>query len=70
MEEAAYDFEGFFSLTLPDFQCIPDWINNDLPTLHTILAREEKDSLTKQKSLIDLAKFRVNAEVRFYRHLD
>ena len=50
-------------LNLPDFQCIPDWLENDLPALQIILSREEKDSLTKQKSLIDLAKFRVNAEV-------
>ena len=62
-EEAAYDFQGFMSLNLPDFQCIPDWLENDLPGLQTILSREEKNSLTKQKSLIDLAKFRVNAEV-------
>ena len=62
-EEAAYDFQGVMGLNLPDFQCIPDWLENDLPALQIILSREEKDSLTKQKSLIDLAKFRVNAEV-------
>ena len=63
-EEAAYDFQGYSSLNLPDFQCIPDWLENDLPGLQAILSRKELDSLTKQKSLIDLAKFRVNAEVR------
>ena len=62
-EEAAYDFQGYSSLNLPDFQCIPDWLENDLPGLQAILSRKELDSLTKQKSLIDLAKFRVNAEV-------
>ena len=65
LEEAAYDYQSVAALTLPDLSCTEDnWLRN-IVHLHDKISRKERSLLVEQKFLVDLSKFRVEAEVMY-----
>lgn len=65
IEEASYDTEGVWSLELPDTSCIEDWVSSQslMGLGNRINDKSGRSPLEQQKLLMDLTRFRKEAEM-------